>query len=354
MIKLKQLVDTLNAVGKPTELFESADGTKVLMLPYGGRVLGLFAPGSEENFYWTNDAFVSVEKAKEFYAGDQWHNSGGDRTWLAPEVDLFFPNFPELDVYFQQRSLDPGKYEVVKSDGGFKLVNSLTLHFSRHKEDVDLRITKSVGPAPNPLRYERGLDLGDLSYAGYTQYASLEFLDPGKDIKSDVGLWNLVQMPHGGDLIVPTYSKAEPNIYFGTVGTIGPEDMIVSDRLFIYKMRQQGEHKLAVRAVVTAGRVGYMYQAGDKWALIVRNFRVNPSGEYVDVPWKETDYFGYSTQACNVNSGLGQFSELEYHIPAIGRGTGLTRCDDQAQVWAFRGPKESVLKVARILLSPEL
>ena len=56
-------------------------------------MLGLFAPGSEENFYWTNPALRSVE-ARAFYAGDDWHNSGGDRTWLAPEVDVFLPDFP--------------------------------------------------------------------------------------------------------------------------------------------------------------------------------------------------------------------------------------------------------------------
>ena len=57
----------------------------------------------------------------------------------------------------------------------------------------------------------------------------------------------------------------------------------------------------------------------------------------MDAPWKDTDYLGFSTQACNVNSGLGRFSELEYHIPAIGQGTGSVRCHDEAQVWAFRG-----------------
>lgn len=349
-----RLVANLASVGKPTLTFKSPDGSEVLVMPYGGRVLGLFTPGSEENFYWTNDALASVEKAKEFYESDQWHNSGGDRTWLAPEVDLFFPNFPELDAYFQQRSLDPGKYEVVKSNSGFKLVNKLTVSFSRYKEDMDLEITKSIGPALNPLRHERGIDLTGVAYAGYTQFTSLEITGAVKDTKAHVGLWNLVQMPHGGDLIVPTYSRAEPKIYFGTVGTIPPEDLLLGDRLFIYKMRQTGEHKLGIRAVATAGRVGYIYQTNDTWALIIRNFQVNPSGEYVDTPWKESDYFGFSTQACNVNSGLGQFSELEYHIPAIGYGAGLTRCDDQAQVWAFRGPRESILQVARILLSPDL
>ncbi|MBI2844341.1 MAG: hypothetical protein HYX78_13145 [Armatimonadetes bacterium] len=350
----ERLIDTLDSVGKPTELYRSPDGTQVLVLPYGGRVLGLFAPGSDENFYWTNAALESPDSARQFYASDQWHNSGGDRTWLSPEVDLFFPNFPRLDTYFQQRSLDPGNYQVVRSADGFKLVNRLTVNLSRLKEDVELEITKSIGPAPNPLRHERGIDLGNVQYAGYTQYTSLDLLKGDPQGKAQIGLWNLVQMPHPGDLVVPTYSRAEPNIYFGTVGTIGTEDTVISDRLFRYRMRQQGEHKLAIRAAVTTGRVGYIYQTGDKWALIIRNFWVNPSGEYIDVPWKETDYFGYSTQACNINSGLGQFNELEYHIPAIGCGTGCARCDDEAQVWAFRGDKGAVERVARILLSPEV
>ena len=341
-----KIVDTLNAVGKSTEVFKSPDGTSVLMLPYGGRVLGLFSPESDQNFYWTNTALDSVETARAFYASDEWQNSGGDRTWLAPEVDIFLPNFPVLDKYFQPRQLDPGKYEVVKGGGQTTLVNKLSLTLTRSKATVDLEITKRVGPAPNPLRCERGLDLGDVEYAGYTQYTTLETASD----KGRVGLWNLVQMPHGGDLLVATYVRTEPNIIFGS---IPPEELVVSDHLVRYRMRQTGEHKIGIRAVATAGRVGYLYEKAGKWQLIVRNFAVNPSGEYVDCPWTDEGYLGFSTQACNVNSGLGQFSELEYHIPAIGEGTGRKRCDDAAQVWAFRGSEESMKSVARVLLSGE-
>jgi len=84
--------------------------------------------------------------------------------------------------------------------------------------------------------------------------------------------------------------------------------------------------------------------------MIIRNFFVNPSGEYVDVPWRETGNFGFAIQACNVDSGLGSFSELEYHVPAIGGGTGLTAYEDVSQIWAFRGPAESVQAIARRLL----
>lgn len=347
----KKLIEVLSEVGKPTKVYKSGDGTMVLVLPYGGRVLGLFSKGSDENFYWTNPVLESAAQAKEFYESDQWHNSGGDRTWLAPEVDLFLPNFPTLDKYHQQRSLDPGNYQVVTSGDSFKLVNRLTVTLSRLRRSVDLEIAKWIGPAPNPLRYERDIDVGGLEYAGYTQHTSLELLDGDADGEARVGLWNLVQMPHGGDLLVPTYGRTCPKKIFGD---IPPQDLVVTDQLVRYKMRQAGEHKIAIRAVATAGRVGYIYRAGEKWALIVRNFVVNPSGEYVDVPWDDPDDLGYSTQACNVNSGLGSFSELEYHIPAIGRETGRSCCNDEAQVWAYRGPQESVLQVARMLLSPDL
>src|SRR6202011_1698110 len=105
-----------------------------------------------------------------------------------------------------------------------------------------------------------------------------------------------------------------------------------------YRMHSKGEHKIGLRAVAMTGRVGYLYSvANGEAALIVRNFFVNPSGEYVDVPWTESENLGFSIQACNVKSGLGSFSELEYHMPAIGRGTGLTAFEDLSQIWAFRG-----------------
>ena len=344
------LLDVLKAVGKPAQVVTNPDGTTVLLLPHGGRVLGLFAPGSDENFYWTHPALGTAETARAFYAGKDWQNSGGDRTWLAPEVDIFLPNYPDLKTYFQPRELDPGNYEVVQGDKGIELVNRLKVKLSRSGKEVELRMTKSVGPAANPLRHEKNLDLADVQYAGYTQYTRLEVLGKQPEDAPMVGLWNLVQMPHNGDLLIPVYHKTEPKIWFGQISA---EDLSVGDHLIRYKMRAKGEHKLGVRAVATTGRVGYLYGAGADCSLIVRNFSVNPSGEYVDAPWKDSEDLGYSTQACNVNSALGEFSELEYHIPAIGGKTGGARCDDAAQVWAFRGAEDKVRAAARCLLSQE-
>jgi hypothetical protein len=352
---LQDLIATLNAVGKPSELYQAQDGTRVLILPYGGRILGVFAPGSEENFLWTNSVLNNVESARAYYASGDWQNSGGDRTWLGPELDFFFPQYPNIDIsgYWQPRSLDPGNYELTKTTNGVKLTNRLKIDAFRSRKRVELEITKSLAGAPNPLRYDVQTHLGPIEYAGHTLLTSLKILDPHRDGVPLVGLWSLTQMPHQGELFIPTYSKADPRIYFGLLDT-PPGELALSDRLVRFKMRAPGEHKIGVRAAVTTGRIGYIYATSKKHALIVRNFFVNPSGEYADVPWTEPEDRGYSTQACSVNSRWGMFSEMEYHAPAIGGCTGLGYMEDRSQLWAFRGSREDIVTIARTLLSNEI
>ena len=352
---LQQLIATLKAVGKPAEQYQTDNGTRILILPYGGRILGVFAPGSEENFLWTNSALDNPETARAYYASDDWQNSGGDRTWLAPEVDFFFPKFPNIDIagYWQPRSLDPGNYELTKTSHGVRLTNRLTIEGFRSRKRVLLEITKSVATAANPLRHETASQTGEVEYAGHTLVTSLKIVDTQPNDAFLVGLWSLTQMPHQGELFIPTYSRTEPRIYFGLVDT-PPDELAMSDRLVRFKMRAAGEHKIGVRAAATTGRIGYIYATGNKHALIIRNFFVNPSGEYADVPWTEPDDLGYSTQACSVNRRWGMFSEMEYHVPAIGGNTGLSYVEDRSQLWAFRGAREDILKIARTLLSNEI
>jgi hypothetical protein len=352
---LQELIATLKAAGKPAEVHTTEDGTRLLILPYGGRILGVFAPGSDENFLWTNSVLNSTETARAYYASDDWQNSGGDRTWLAPELDFFFPKFPDIDIsgYWQPRSLDPGNYELAKTDQGIKLTNHLEMHGFRSKKRASLEITKSVAAAPNPLRYDTALRIGAVEYAGHTLLTSLTIVDQKPEDAPLLGLWSLTQMPHRGELFIPTYSKADPRIYFGLVDT-PPGELAMSDRLVRFKMRANGEHKIGVRAALTTGRIGYLYPTASKHALIIRNFFVNPSGEYADVPWTEPDDRGYSTQACSVNSRWGMFSEMEYHVPAIGGDTGLSHIEDRSQLWAFRGSREDMIQIAQALLSNEI
>src|ERR1700759_1254492 len=185
---LETLIGNLRLLGKPTEVYETADGSRILVLPYGGRVLGVFAPGSDENFLWTNPILNDVEAARAYYQADDWPNSGGDRTWLAPEVDFFLPNYPSLERYWQPRSLDPGNYTILRNTGEIQLTNDLKLEKSRTKQTVALRIEKSVATAPNPLRYEKLSAAGEIEYAGHTLITSLQILDSKPETTPLVGL----------------------------------------------------------------------------------------------------------------------------------------------------------------------
>lgn len=341
------LTATLQAIGKPAHTVAMPDGSRVLLLPHGGRVLGLFAGRGEENFYWTNPALASPESAAAFYAGGEWHNSGGDRTWLSPELDLFFPRYPDLDpaTYFQPRELDPGCYRLEECGGVACLINRLSVTLHRSKATAELEIRKWVAPAPHPLRYEKDGGRG-VEYAGYTQHTALALL---RGENARVGLWNLLQMPHRGEMIIPVYVESEPKVYFGE---IPGGDLVSTGRTIRWKMHAQGGQKIGVRAAAAAGRVGYRYGNGDRTVLIVRNFRIDPSGEYIDVPWSEPEDLGYAVQACNIDGHWGSFSELEYHVPAIGHDTGATACEDVSQVWVFRGPEASIDSVIARLLCP--
>jgi hypothetical protein len=344
------MVTTLTKAGKAAEAWTSNDGSSLVVLPYGGRILGLFAPGSDENFLWTHPMLDSANTAEAFYRSTEWHNSGGDRTWLAPEVDFFFPNFPQLDIYMQPRELDPGHYQFSWKNGGIFLSNIFTARLSRSNYNVRLELSKQVSEAKNPLRNLDSTAFDRLQYAGYSLHTSLAFASLHSEAVW-VGLWSLLQLPHGGEVLIPTLSQSKVNPCFGKIDSL---DLTVSDRLIRYKMRAAGEQKLGVEATAVVGRAGYMRAMGANSSLVIRNFSINPSGDYIDVPWDNTDGPSAAIQACNVNSKLGSFAELEYHVPAIGGSSDAWCCEDKSQVWAFRGPEQVVSEVARVLLSAEV
>ncbi len=352
---LDQLAESLHQAEKATELVDLQDGSRLLLLPHGGRALGLFSKENGENFYWTHPALESGESARAFYQSSDWHNSGGDRTWLAPEVDIFFPQYPRLEMstYFQPRQLDPGSYALDRRGQTARMLNRLTARFSRTGREVELGIEKSYSAAPNPLRYEpEWHELDGVEYAGYTQRTSLLLLgaDGPDEPAVSVGLWNLIQLPHGGDMLIPVYRKPTVKVLMGSVGG---EDLLLGDRLAEYRMRAAGEHKIGLRAATATGRAGYRYSQNNRHVLVVRNFFVNPSAEYVDVPWAEPDDLGYAIQVCSVNSALGSFSELEYHTPALETSGEARAHKDTSQTWAFRGTQEEIARVAGLLLGAE-
>lgn len=343
--------DTMAKVGKRTETWQSPDGSRIVVLPYGARIIGLFASGDDNNFLWTNPELENIAEAKAMFEGTGWHNTGGDRTWLTPELDIFFPDYPDASRHVAPPQLDASDYKLSVKKDSILMSRQFAIKLARPGQEANVQLVKQIGPAANPLRYEKALSsLSSVQYAGYTLCSSLKLLDKSASAPVQIGLWNLLQLPHGGDMLIPTYCKSQPRVLFGD---IAPENLVVDDNLIRFRIVTKGEHKIALRAVAVTGRAGYLWQSGEDWSLVIRNFHVDPSGEYVDIPKDNPNDLGYAFHAVSVDSALGAFCELEYHVPAIGAGTGRTYCEDESQVWAFRGPHEEILAIARCLLSQD-
>ena len=192
----------------------------------------------------------------------------------------------------------------------------------------------------------------ELEYAGYSQQVTLRWLDEPISEPPAIGLWNLIQLPVGGQMLVPLYAPATPQKCFGD---LPGQSMLFEDRLLRINVDFSGSHKISLKAASLCGRAGYVYNREGRWALVVRNFTVNPSGQYVDVQSHAPEDFGYAFQMCRVDdAAYGSFCELEYHAPALGSPPLRTESEDVSQVWAFRGRPDAIDRVARKLLGAGL
>jgi hypothetical protein len=343
--ELAPLRDALSQAGRPAETLAFADGSRLLVLPAGGRVLGLFAPGGEESFLWANPALETAQSAAAYLAREGWPNPGGDRTWLAPEVELFIADLGRPgETYAVPPALDPGHWTLAAaSASALTLTNQTRLRLRRAGGEIGVRIGKSLSPADNPLSGTPLAGAG-LRCAGYTQVTTLE-VEPGAGAR--LGLWNLLQLPPPGEMLVATRGPAAPRQVFGVLAA---DELTLEPRLVRWRMGGPGvDAKIALRAPGLTGRAGYL-GAGPRPGeadLVVREFEVDPGGEYVDALWEPPHETGWAFQACCVRTGAERFNELEYHAPAAAGG-GVTR--DESRVWAFRGPEAAIQQAAELLL----
>ncbi|MFZ2656313.1 MAG: hypothetical protein WAX69_15380 [Victivallales bacterium] len=345
---MQNLKNILDSIDKSSRNLHFADGSCLLMLPGSGRVLGLFTPDSEENFFWTNPALNDKKRASSFFKAKGWHNPGGDRTWLAPEIEIFIGDLANpTGTYQVPRGLDPGSWRIECHDPFLRLANKSPIHMRRSKQKLNVRIFKEFKPAPNPLR---NMNIKGLQYSGYEQNTSLE-MDVVPSSPVQIGLWNLLQLPKPGRMLIPTYFKAKPQLVFGPAKSA---DFKIGRNLIIWNMDHgKSSCKMSIKAEALTGRAGYLCRSSGKstnWNLVVRQFSVNPSSEYVDALWSDPSDTGYAFQACSVNSGKQSFNELEYHAPAATTLAGHNQTRDQSLVWAFRGGFADIEKAVRIIL----
>lgn len=340
------LCSALNSAGHPLMELWNQSGS-VLILPYGARVLGLFSISSV-NFFWVNPMLVN--DTETFFSSTGWKNSGGDRTWIAPEINLFVKDSNDpWNSYEVPASIDPGDYVIQRNNGMLVMTNQAEIAFHNLKKESKIEIKKAIRLADNPFCYEKDAKkiIQNVEYIGYEQYTSLQLLSTQEE-GIRLGIWNLIQLPASGHIIIPTVMKSQPYDYFEKTTSSHIHN---ASRYIRFLIDGKERHKIGVKATSLVGRIGYLRSfENDKKSLLVRNFLINPSGKYVDTPWDSLDDLGYAIQCYNDNGELGDFGEMEYHTPAIGYETQMDSYEDKSQVWAFWGDGESINHICHRLL----
>ena len=346
------LLRNLSANGRPSYELPGTNGGSALLVPDAGRVLALFGPGEGESLIFVHPRLLAgVDESLDFLRQAVWKNLGGDRTWIGPEADLHVGDLADpwgtLNV---PTTVDPGNYVVQREGGAIRLRNDAQVRLHRPKADCDISVEKIVRMAPNPLRHEPSAlsALGSVEYIGYDQVTRLHLLSaPRQD--DGVCIWNLLVLPPGGDLIVPVLGPTRVRDFFRDKSR--PDNLSQDDRYIRFRLTGCDLRKIGIRAAALVGRAGYVRPVGpDLWTLVVRSFSVNPSGEYVDVPWDEPTSLGWCFESYNDRGEWGGFGELEYHTPAVGGQTGLSFYEDRSQVWAYRGPPSQIRAIGEMLL----
>lgn len=307
---------------------------------------GLFSQRGESHF-WLHPELANPSSARRHFQQAAWPNPGGGRVWLAPEIDLFFPNYPDLKVYLPPPAVDPGRYQFQKTSHGAGLVTEGQVRLGRTGRQLKFRISQRFFMAANPLAGAIGLD-----YAGFTQRTHLEILGGCERIRDRIGLWHLLQLPLGGKVWITCRRRVQPTILFCRPSPLPPRVFQHLPRLLAHRTVSRREYKFGLPPGSLGGRIGYLGRQGKAWSLVVRDFSVDPRAFYVDVPWHHPSGTGTAVQFCVVdNPTLGKFAEIEHHGPAVGWGTGRNQTEEACDTWSYRGNQRCVLRAAQALLS---
>ena len=305
-------------------------GERVLVLPFGGRILGLY-PEPGLNALWVNPALASEQVARSLFEEEGWANLGGQRVWISPEVETNVGD--PLDFwgsYSVPKAMDPAAYRVVETNGNaVTLETAMELDFHRHACPVSLNVARKVTVQVNPP-----VELPpDVSCVGYQAHSTLSASELPDGVRP--GLWSIMQVPGGGDILVPAGDDAEPRTFFGAPTLTRDSGMLRCP------VQTDVSSKFSLHARDSRGFMACLNTGLPTPVLITCRFPVLDQELYADCPADDLADTGHMQQVYVDDGALGGFGELEYHAPCLQRGA-RELVEDRAEVWAFAGPAEAL------------
>lgn len=281
-------------------------GGTITLLPQRGRVLQAEIKGSTA--FWAN----------QNWTGD-W-NIGGDRLWLAPEVDWHWKTRQTADFaqYRVQSNVDPGSWKLEARSKGFCRVRQISRLRNNHRaSNVVVELLRCFSVAK----------LNDAPF--FKSWLAYRTDNEATVIKGTsgqrVGLWSLMQVPSGGEVIIAGSVTPAFRVHFGNVPKAlskrGPRETR-------FKITGKHQFKVGLSADTVTGRMAYVRPLDNGYLVIYRQFFPQPWRTYCDVPMHDLESQGDAVQVYNDGGQFGGFGEMEYHSPMVEVGRGTDRLLD--------------------------
>ena len=334
---MEKYPDVLAALGHPVLQLP-----RMTVHPYGGRVMGLY-PDGEQNVMWTNPALEDEVTAAPLLSSKTWTNLGGDRTWLSPEIEMFVADMDRVaETYRPPAAFDPGAYRVLShSSVRVEMETEAEVDFFRTGSREKFRLHKRISALTAP---DFPLPPG-VAAAGYELRCTLAALQPLNPAVRPA-LWNLLQVPGNGEIIVPT-ARTNPVEFFG-----GAQYICGGGCLRVAVPAAAEPCKFGLLPEDCTGKMLYLKVATPRPFLIIRWFSVGRSGDYFDIPFTEPKSPG-TVQQIYVDNGIyGNFGEMEHHSPALISGV-RDQVADTCTTWAFIGTAGVLEQLARTIIDGE-
>lgn len=335
----------------PYGMLDAGNGARIVVSQRGGRILGPFWGEQGESVLWASGAFANASGFRRFLDASDW-NIGGDRVWIAPEHRFNVKDrFDFNNSYVVPAQLDPGRYTLETVGGGCRLKAEIALDVHGPAAAAKkITIERFIVPAADPLREldgYRDLTTG-VAYAGFLHEAHLS------EVTSDgtsAEIWNLAQVNPGGHAYVSVLGGGSYTDFYEPAGP-RHEAFPAYTRITIDAQRM---FKVGYKAARVLGRLAYhnSLDGGGEY-LFVRAFFCNPSGTYTMEPSATPGDRGYPVQIFNDDGTYGGFGEIECSGLAIGGESGGSRSADLICSWFYAGSRESLGKIARVLMGVDL
>lgn len=266
---------------------------------------------------------VSINHQEAFWINPSWAgdwNPGGDRLWVSPEIDWFWGTRkqPDFSQYTVPAPVDPGRWRVDRQARGFCRIHQVATIRHRHRSTTlrcELARSFTLVHPPDDCELDQAL--------AYQTDNELRILDGQKG--QPIGLWSLLQVPNGGEVVIPCRQRPASRLHFGSVPAALKER---GKRELRFRITGDQQYKIGVRNESVTGHIAYARPVGNNYLVIYRRFFPQPWRCYCDRPMDAQQTPGDAVQVYNDGGAFGGFGEMEYHTPSLTVGQGPDRLLD--------------------------